>query len=88
MRKTLNILLAAALTLGAIGAWECAGAPKSECSTGSRKASHSGGKTKLYECHNQSWVGVTCFDGTKKYVTRGGRTTAYICRSNEWVRGG
>lgn len=82
MRKVGNILVAVAVTLMGVGAWECAAAPQAQCSTGSRKAEHKNGRTKLYECHNQEWVKVTCYDGTTK-LERGKR---YICRSNEWVR--
>lgn len=88
MRKIANITVAVVLTLMGAGAWECAdgASPKSQCESGSRKATHSGGKTKLYECHNQEWVKVTCYDGTKKTETKRGRQVSYTCRSNSWDR--
>jgi len=83
-RKTLGIVAAALLVLGRVTGAECAdGAPKAECSTGARKVQHKGGKTKLYECHNQEWVKVTCFNGSSKSE----RGVYYICRSNEWKKG-
>jgi len=83
-RRIAVTLLVANIVLGSVAAWECGDgvAPKAECQDGSRKASHSGNKTKLYECHNGSWLRVTCYNGT----TKAERGKNYICRSNEWRR--
>lgn len=56
MRKIANIIIAALLTLGAVGAWECAGTPKSQCQDGSTKVTHNSGKTTKYHCHNGEWI--------------------------------
>lgn len=86
MRKVSNILVAVVITLVGVGAWECGAAPESQCQTGSTKATRHGGKTRLYECHSNTWVEVTCYNGTTKTETRDGRVTHWVCRSGSWVK--
>lgn len=54
-RKTLAIVTAAVLALGAMG-WECKAAPKSQCQDGSTKVQVHNGKRTTYHCHNGEWV--------------------------------
>lgn len=54
-RKTLAIVAAAVLALGAMG-WECTAAPKSQCQDGSVKVTANKGKTATYHCENGEWV--------------------------------
>jgi len=75
---TINLIL-----LSQVG-WSCDTpvTPKSQCQSGATKASHSGGKTKYFECHNNEWIPVDCLNRSTK--TSGGHH--YTCRSNQWKR--
>jgi hypothetical protein len=84
MRKgtvAVGLALAATLAMGAKGC-DSPATPRSQCQSGSTKASHGNGKTKYYECHNNEWTRVTCLNRSTK--TTGGHH--YTCRSNEWER--
>lgn len=59
MRKTLNILIAVLVTLGAVTAWTCTLAPKSECQDGSTKVEHKSSPyphSVQYHCYNGQWT--------------------------------
>lgn len=85
----IGLALVVLLSIGAclVGAWECAAAPESQCQDGSTKVTH-GNATKLYECHNGSWIQVTCFNGTARTTHNNRGTYHYTCRGNEWKRDG
>lgn len=54
-RKTLAIITAAVILLGAMGA-DCGAAPKSQCQDGSTKVQVVNGKSRTYQCENGEWV--------------------------------